>query len=111
MTNIVMVEALIILVPIIVLVFRFNVTNFFSCFVNLFMKFRKLKHLLPALLQLMVDCFQVVDFLIKLLVLWFWADSLHFLVSSFLRRDSSPWLVSKVLRIESVVVAFFSDMM
>jgi hypothetical protein len=84
--TIVMVETLIILVPIIVLVFCFNVTNFFSCFVNLFMKFKKLKHLLPVLLQLLVDCFEVIDLLIKLLVLWLWADSLHFLVS-FLPKE------------------------
>ena len=66
MTNIVLVEALVILDPVVVLVLRFNVVHFF---VNLFLKLRKTKHLLPALLQSLVDCFEVVDLLIKLLVL------------------------------------------
>jgi hypothetical protein len=76
-----MVEALVILVPIGVLVLRFNVSHFFSCFVNIFLEFRKTKHLLHTLLQLLVDCFEVVDLLIKLLILWFWAYSLPLLVS------------------------------
>jgi hypothetical protein len=71
MTKIVLVEALAVLVPVVVLVLRFNVVHFFNCFVNLFLKLRKTKHLLPALLQLLVDCFEVIDLLIELLVLWF----------------------------------------
>jgi hypothetical protein len=35
MTKILMVEALIILVPVVVMVLRFNVAHFFSCFVNI----------------------------------------------------------------------------
>jgi hypothetical protein len=60
------VEALVILVLVIVLVLQFNVAHLFSSFVNLFLKFRKTKDLLPVLLQLMVDCFEVVDLLIEL---------------------------------------------
>jgi hypothetical protein len=71
MTKIVMVEALVILVLVVVLVLHFNVAHIFGCFINLFLKFRRMKHLLPALLQLLVDCFNVVDLLIEFLVLWF----------------------------------------
>jgi hypothetical protein len=67
MTKIVLVKTLIILVHVVVLVQRFKVAHFFSCFVNLFLKLRKTKHHL----QLLVDCFEIVDLLVKLLVLWF----------------------------------------
>ena len=78
MTKIVLVEALVILVPIVVLVLRFNVAHFFSCFVNLFLKFRKTKNLIPALL------------LIKFLVMWFLADSLPLLVSCLPKESFVP---------------------
>ena len=72
MTKVVMIVTIMILVPVVVHVFvLFDVAHLFSCFVNLFLKLRKTKHLLPALLQLLVDCFEVVDLLIELLVLWF----------------------------------------
>jgi hypothetical protein len=90
MMKIVLVEALVILVLVVVLVLRFNVAHFFSCFVNLFFKLIKTKHLLPALLQLLVDCFEIVDLLVKLLVLWFWADSLPFLVSCLPEESFVP---------------------
>jgi hypothetical protein len=90
MMKIVLVEALVILVSIVVLVLRFNIAHFFSCFVNLFLKFIKMTHLLPALLKLLVDCFEVVDLLIKLLVLWLWADSLPFLVSCLSEENFVP---------------------
>jgi hypothetical protein len=54
MMKIVLVKTLIVLVPIVVLVLLFNVRHLFSCFINLFLKLRKTKHLLPALLQLLV---------------------------------------------------------
>jgi hypothetical protein len=90
MTKIVLVEALVILVHVVVLVLRFNVVHFFICFVNLFLKLRKMKHLLLALLQLLVDCFEVVDLLIELLVLWFWVDRLPLLVSYLLEKSFVP---------------------
>jgi hypothetical protein len=90
MTKIVMVEALVILVPVVVVVLCFNVAHFFSCFVNLLLKLKKMKHLLSALLQLLVDCFEVVDLLIQLLVLWFWVDSLPLLVSCLPEESFFP---------------------
>jgi hypothetical protein len=42
------------------------------------------------------------------MVSWLIAFLFWFLAS--LRRASSPWLVSKVLRMEALVVAFFSVM-
>jgi hypothetical protein len=57
-----------------------------------------------------VDCFEVVDLLIELLVLWFWIDSLSLLVSFLPEESFAPWLVSKVLRMETIVVAFFGGM-
>jgi hypothetical protein len=47
---------------------------------NLFLKLRKMKHLLHVFLHLLGDCFEVIDLLIKLLVLSFWADDLPLLV-------------------------------
>jgi hypothetical protein len=85
-----MVEALIILVHVVVLVLCFKVAHFFICFVNLFLKFRKTKHLLLALLQLLLDCFEVVGLLIELLVLWFWVDSLPLLVSYLPKKSFVP---------------------
>jgi hypothetical protein len=80
-----------------ILVLRFNVVHFFSCFVNLFLKLQKKKHLILMLLQLLVDCFDIVDLLVKLLVLWFWVDNLPFRFFASVRRASPPWFVSKVL--------------
>jgi hypothetical protein len=71
MTKVVLVKTLVILVSVVVLVLHFNVGHSFSCFVNLFLKLRKTKHILLALLQLLVDHFEIVDLLIKLLVLRF----------------------------------------
>jgi hypothetical protein len=71
MTNIVMIMTLIVLILVIVLILRFNIAHLFSCFVNLFLKLRKTKHLLPVLLHLLVDYFEVIDLLIKLLIMWF----------------------------------------
>jgi hypothetical protein len=90
MTKSVLVEALVILVPVVVLALRFNVAHFLICFINLYLKFRKTKHLLPMLLQLLVDCFEVVDLLIELLVLWFWVDSLPLLVSYLPEKSFVP---------------------
>jgi hypothetical protein len=80
MMKIVMVMPLIVLIPVVLLILRFNVAHFFGCFVNLFLKLRKTKHLLPTLIQLLVDGFEVIDFLIKLLVWWLWANGLPLLV-------------------------------
>jgi hypothetical protein len=57
-----------------------NVAHPFSCFVNTFLKLRKTKHLLPALLHLLVGCFKVIYLLIKLLILRFRANNLPLLI-------------------------------
>jgi hypothetical protein len=74
------VTTLVVHITVVVLILLFNVPHLFYCFVNLSLKFKKTKHLLPVLLQLLVDFFEVVDLLIKLLVLWLWADGLPLLV-------------------------------
>jgi hypothetical protein len=70
--KVVLVMTLMILVLVVVLIFvHFDVVHLFSCFIDLLLKLRKTKHLLLALLHLLMDCFEVVDLTIKFLVLQF----------------------------------------
>jgi hypothetical protein len=85
-----MIKALIVLILVVVLILRLNVAHLFSCFINPFLKLKNTKHLLPALLQLLVDCFEVIDMSIKLLVLWFPADSLPISIPCFLEESFVP---------------------
>jgi hypothetical protein len=82
MTKVVMVMTLMILVLVVVLIFmRFDVAYLFSCLIDLLLKLREAKHLLPALLHLLVDCFEVVDLTIKFFILWLWDNDFPLLVS------------------------------
>jgi hypothetical protein len=56
--EIVVIMVFMVLVLVIVLILCFNISHLFSCFVNLFPKLRKTKHLLSSLLYLSVDCFE-----------------------------------------------------
>jgi hypothetical protein len=65
--KIVMISPIIILIPKVVQVFmRLGIAHVFSCFVNISLEYWKTKHLLPALLHLLVNGLKVTDFLIKL---------------------------------------------
>jgi hypothetical protein len=90
MTKIVKIMTLIVLVLVVVLILRFNVTHLFNCFIILFLKLRKMKHLLPMLFHLLVDCFDVIDLLIKILVLQLWADELPLLVPCLPKENFIP---------------------
>jgi hypothetical protein len=80
MTKIIMVLPIISLIPEVVqFLMRFDVAHFLSRFVNLSLKLRKTNHLLLAPFHLLVNSFDVVDFLIKLFFLRGQANGLLFL--------------------------------
>jgi hypothetical protein len=87
-----------------------NVLHLYSCFIDLLLQLRQLKHLFSSILHMLVYGFKVVDFLVQLLILWCWASSLPFfwLRASFKRISS--WLVFKGARTTSGTVVFFGDM-
>ena len=63
---------LMILVLVVVPIFvHFDVMHLFSCFIDLLLKLKKTKHLFLALLHLLMDFFEVVDLMIKFIVLQF----------------------------------------
>jgi hypothetical protein len=65
-----------------ILVILGEMTHFLSGFVDLLLKISKMKHLLLPL-DLLVDYFEVPNFLVQLLLLRRWTCSLPFLISGF----------------------------
>jgi hypothetical protein len=65
-----------------VLVILGEMTHFLSGLINLSLKIGETKHLIFLLLNLLMDGFEVPDFLVQLL-LRCWAGSLPFLAPSF----------------------------
>jgi hypothetical protein len=65
-----------------VLVILGEMTHFLSGLIDL-LKISKTKHLLLLPLDLLMDCFEVPDFLVQLLLLRGWTCSLPLLASSF----------------------------
>jgi hypothetical protein len=88
----------------------FNVTHFFSRFIDLLLELRETKHFLFALLYLLMDCFKVVDLMIKLLVSWFWANGLPLLVPCLPDESFVPLVGTKAMRTTSVAITFFGSM-
>jgi hypothetical protein len=66
-----------------VLVILGEMTHFLSGLIELLLKISKTKHLLLLPLDLLMDCFEVPDFLVQLLLLRRWTSSLPLLASSF----------------------------
>lgn len=63
-----------------------NVMHFFSCVVDLLLKFRKSKHFLLSLLNLLMGSFKIADLAIKLLISWFIGDCLPLLILCILKK-------------------------
>jgi hypothetical protein len=81
MTNVVMIVTDMILVLVFVHVFVcFDVAHLFSCFVNLPLKLKKQSIFSLCFLDLLMDEFEVVDLLIKLLFSRCWASGLLLLI-------------------------------
>jgi hypothetical protein len=68
-----------------VLVILGEMTHFLSGLVDLLLEISKTKHLLLLPLDLLMDCFEVPDFLVQLLLLGGWTCSFPLLVSSFVQ--------------------------
>jgi hypothetical protein len=66
-----------------VLVILGEMTHFLSGLINLPLKIGETKHLFFLLLNLLMDGFEVPDFLVQLLLLRCWASSLPLLAPSF----------------------------
>jgi hypothetical protein len=66
-----------------VLVILSEMTHFLSGLIDLLLKIGKTKHLLLLPLDLLMDGFEVPDFLVQLLLPRRWTCSLPFLASSF----------------------------
>jgi hypothetical protein len=66
-----------------VLIILGEMTHFLSGLINLLLKIGKTKHLLLLPLDLLMNDFEVPDFLVQLLLLRCWTCSLPFLASSF----------------------------
>jgi hypothetical protein len=66
-----------------VLVILSEMTHFLNDLIDLLLKISKTKHLLLLPLDLLMDGFEVPDFLVQLLLLRRWTCSLPFLASSF----------------------------
>jgi hypothetical protein len=66
-----------------VLVILGEMTHFLSGLINLPLKIGEMKHLFFLLLNLLLDGFEVPDFLVQLLLLRCWAGSLPLLAPSF----------------------------
>jgi hypothetical protein len=66
-----------------VLVILSEMTHFLSGLIDLLLKIGKTKHLILLPLDLLMDDFEVPDFLVQLLLLRCWTCSLPFLASSF----------------------------
>jgi hypothetical protein len=59
------------------------VTHFFGGLVHLPLEIDKLKHFLSLLLDLLMDSFEIPDFLVQFLLLRCWASSLPLLAPTF----------------------------
>ena len=66
-----------------VLVILGEVTHFLGGFINLPLEVGEPKHFLSLLLDLLLDSFQIPDFLVQFLLLRYWAGSLPILAPSF----------------------------
>jgi hypothetical protein len=66
-----------------VLVILGEVTHFFGGLVNLSLEIGEPKHFLSLLLDLLMDSFEIPDFLVQFLLLRCWAGSLPLLAPSF----------------------------
>jgi hypothetical protein len=66
-----------------VLVILGEVTHFFGDFINLPLEVGEPKHFLSLLLDLLMDSFQIPDFLVQFLLLRCWAGSFPLLAPSF----------------------------
>ena len=66
-----------------VLVILSEVTHFFGGFIDLPLEVGEPKHFLCLLLDLLMDSFQIPDFLVQFLLLRCWAGSLPLLAPSF----------------------------
>jgi hypothetical protein len=66
-----------------VLVILCDMTHFLSGLINIPLKIDETKHLFFLLLNLLMDGFEVPDFLVQLLLLRCWAGSLPLLAPSF----------------------------
>jgi UDP-N-acetylmuramyl pentapeptide phosphotransferase/UDP-N-acetylglucosamine-1-phosphate transferase len=66
-----------------ILVILDEMMYFLSGFVDLILKISKTKHLLLLPLDLLIDYFEVPNFLVQLLLLRRWTCSLPFLISGF----------------------------
>jgi hypothetical protein len=66
-----------------VLVILSEMTHFLSGLIDLLLKIGKTKHLLLLPLDLLMDGFEIPDFLVQFLLLRCWTCSLPFLASSF----------------------------
>jgi hypothetical protein len=84
-----------------VLVILSEMTHLLICFVNFLLKVGQPKHFFLFPLYLLVNCFEVSDLLVKLLLMKCWACSLSLLAPSFSQGErvlicvqwlqSSPW--------------------
>jgi hypothetical protein len=76
-----------------------------------FLKLKETKHLLSALLHLLMNSFEVVDLAIEFYILQFRTDCLPLLAPCFPKESFiSPWLRSNGIRTTLVVVDFFGIM-
>jgi hypothetical protein len=66
-----------------VLVILGEVTHFFGSLVNLPLEIGEPKHFLSLLLDLLMDSFEIPDFLVQFLLLRCWAGSLPLLAPTF----------------------------
>jgi hypothetical protein len=64
------------------------VTHFLLCFVNWLLQLRNLKHLLFALLNLLLNSFEILNLLVKIvqIIPWWGVDCLSLLASSFAKN-------------------------
>jgi hypothetical protein len=84
-----------------------KMAHFFSGFVDLLLKVGQPGHLLLFPLYLLMNDFQVPDFLVQLLLLKCWAGSLYLLAS---RRETVSWLVFSGCSAAPGAVVFFGGM-
>jgi hypothetical protein len=90
-----------------VMVILGKMTHFFSGFVDLLLKVGQPGYLFLFPLHLLINDFQVPDFLVQLLLLKCWAGSLSFLAS---QREIVSWFMSSGCSAAPGTVVFFGGM-
>jgi hypothetical protein len=90
-----------------VLVILGEMTHFLSSLIDLLLKISKTKHLLLLPLDLLMDRFEVPDFLVQLLLLRRWTCSLPFWL---LASRSVSWLTSTSCNAAPSAEDFFGSM-